>query len=277
MKISKQKPVTSIKGIFGTLILLFIIFFIVKSIFFNQENKTKSTTDKKEYTFEISEFKISDNIGKLSLNTDLPLETEITVSVFRSYLEKDNKTEYSIQYFTERTTIDKWKNRREIILDNKKWKSRLKQKQKDLSKTGLGFDIDKISDSIKVSAIIPISNKPYPKFKNKDFGETEKSYYFPLNQQLELKSEFGNSSDLKINKTYTISNTTPLMPEFEPSNHLSASLKVINLKKGTKIKILTIRQKNNTNWYKVNTKMNNHNGTGWINSIALINQELRIE
>jgi len=276
MKITKQKPVTSIKGIIGTLIFGFLIFILIKSVFFNQTNEPKQSIDKKEYIFEIAEFNSSENIGKLLLNTDLPLETEITVSIYRTYWEKNNQTEYSIQYFTETSTIEKWKNQREVVLDNKKWKNSLKQKQKDLSKTNLGFDIDKISDKIKVSAIIPISNKPYPKFKNKKFGETEITYHLPLNQQLKLKSEYGNSLDLKINKVYTISNQTPLMPEFEMSD-MSDLTRVLNLKKGTKIKILSIKKKNNTNWYKVKAEMNKSIAIGWINSIALINQELKIK
>ena len=52
---------------------------------------------------------------------------------------------------------------------------------------------------------------------------------------------------------------------------------IISLTPKSQIKIYSIRKKSNTIWYEVNAK-NMENGKmnkGWINSIALIRQEIR--
>jgi hypothetical protein len=113
--------------------------------------------------------------------------------------------------------VGKLKKTQTISLDNKKWQADLATKQKDMAASGLGFDVDKISDSIKIYAVVPFSNDPFPNFKEKEMGQDEIALYLPMNGKVETKSKYGNYQSLEKGKTYSVSKTTPLMPELNPS------------------------------------------------------------
>ena len=111
-------------------------------------------------------FKLITNVESstlnLSVDSDLPDNTVVMISIFRTYLEKNNLDGY-VDYFSERSTIGKWKSNHNISIDSQKWKSALKEKQKNLSELGLGFDVASISDTITVSIVVPV-NQPNPRF-----------------------------------------------------------------------------------------------------------------
>jgi hypothetical protein len=244
----------------------------------NKSQDKKTTTKSTIY----NEFKINHSLqGKtisISLKTDLPDDVKVTVSVSRSYWEKGNSSEYSVDYISEQSTIGEWKKEREILIDDEKWKSDLAKKQQELSLAGLGFDVDRISDSIEIYAVVPYTNDPYPNFKEKDLGKDEIKIHLPIVGAVAMDSKYANYQSLETGKTYSVSKKTPLMPEFEPSDAMAAIDKMKELVSGSRITILSIKEKNGTPWYEVNATDQKGNviGKGWINSTALIGQEISV-
>jgi hypothetical protein len=108
-----------------------------------------------------NKFKIVTNLTgsilELSVDTDLPDNTDVMVSVSRFYFEKGNKEEQSEDYFSEKGKIGKWRSKQKISLDADMWKSALKEKQKEMARIGLGFDVSSISDKITIQMIVPIN------------------------------------------------------------------------------------------------------------------------
>ena len=249
----------------------------------NNDSTKKETTDTQtEQSKTYEQFKVNSSLNGNSLDvsiaTDLPDNIQISLSVSRSYWEKGNSSEYSVDYISEQSTIGQWKSTRKISLDNQKWKSDLAIKQKEMAASGLGFDVDKISDTIKIYAVVPLSNDPFPNFKEKGMGQDEIALYFPMDGKVETESKYGNYQSLETGKTYSVSKTTPLMPELNPSDPIAAMNKMKELTAESRIKILSVKSKSNTPWYEVNAfdKSDKSVGKGWVNSTALIGQELRV-
>jgi len=117
--------------------------------------------------------KATDSTLNLSVNTDLPDNAVVMVSVSRSYLEKGNSDTYSVDYFSEKSTIGKWKSEHSISIASEDWKTALRAKQEKMSRLGLGFDVASISDKITVGMTVPI-NQPDPKFGNQNSKLTGK-------------------------------------------------------------------------------------------------------
>lgn len=247
----------------------------------SQDTESETTTKTPENTV-YEEFKIDYSLqGKtlnISLKTDLPDDIKVSVSVSRSYWEKGNSAEYSVDYISERSTIGNWKKPREILIEDEKWKSDLAKKQEELSGAGLGFDVERISDSIEIYAVVPLSNDPYPNFKEKDIGKDEIKIHLPISGKVVKESKYGNYQSLKKGKTYSVSKTTPLMPEINPSDPIAAMNEMKELASGSRITILSTKDKNGTPWYEVNATDTEGNkiGKGWINSTALIGQKLLV-
>lgn len=235
-----------------------------------------------EYSKTFSQFRVKSSLNGNSLNlsiaSDLPDNIKVSLSVSRSYWQKDNPSEYSLDYLSEQSTIGQWRSNRTISLDNEMWKAKLAAHQKELAPLGLGFEVDKILDSISIYAVVTLSNNPFPNFKEKGMGRHEISIYFPLDGNFENQIRYGNYESLEVGKTYSISTITPLMPELNPSDPIAAMNKIIELKPKSRIKILSVNSISNTPWYEVKAFHQNNKaiGSGWINSNALIGQELRI-
>jgi len=250
----------------------------------NERPSSKTTTSNKKITYEHFNivYSLENQTLRFSLNTDLPDNIDISVTVSRSYWEKGNTSEYSIDYLFEQSKIVEWEKEHEVLIDNTKWKTDLAKKQKEMSQAGLGFDVDRISDSIEIYAVVPLSNDPYPQFniKKTETGinviSTEVKIYLPIKGSISKESIYANYQSLKKNITYSISKNTPLMPEFEPSDPLAALDNVKDLKAGSRITVLSIKMKNNTPWYKVaaTDPKGKSISNGWINSTALIGQEI---
>jgi hypothetical protein len=229
---------------------------------------------------------------KLSVDTDLPDNTVVMVGVSRSYLEKGNPATYSVDYLSEKSTIRKWKSVHSISIASEKWKSALKAKQEKMSRLGLGFDVASISSKITVSMVVPI-NQPdlrFGKGNSKLTGkavraiglrivEDEVEIDYPLDSPPVGKSPFPslNPLELEIGRTYIVSKQTPLMPSHSPADPLAALQQMKQIPKGGLFKVLETVKKRGSPWYKVvaRDQMKSPIGEGWINSTALLGQELK--
>jgi len=249
--------------------------------------------------------KVTGSTLDLSVDTGLPDNTVVMVSVSRSYLEKGNPDTYSVDYFSEKSTIGKWKLEHRISIASEKWKTALRTKQENLSRVGLGFDVASISDNITVHMVVPI-NQPDPRFGERNSNLTGKAVTmaskggrsitgkvvgpmyvvkdeitieYPLDSPPVGKSPFPslNPLELEIGQSYVVSKQTPVMPSHSPADPIAAIQQMKQIPKGGVFKVLESVKKRNTPWYKV-IALNQKNeliGTGWINSTALLGQELK--
>ena len=241
--------------------------------------------------FEIK-YSLEDDNLNLYLMTDLPDNTDIMVSISRSYWETGNSAEYSVDYFSEKSTISKWRKEKEIDINDIIWEKALKKKQNEMSKIGLGFTVSKKSDEIEVRFVVPVrqTNPVFGKNNSKLTGtkvrqeglkivEDESKIVKPLGKTIAAKSTASlDPRSLTIGKIYRLSKKTSLMPELNPANPEISLSKVRNLVSGDRIKIIKISEKNGIPWYRVVS----YNGKGikiaegWINSTVLLGQDLTV-
>ncbi len=238
--------------------------------------------------------KVTGSTLDLSVDTDLPDNTVVMVGVSRSYLHKGNSVTYSENYFSERSTIGKWKLEHSISIASEVWKTALRARQELVSRFGPSFDVASISDKIKVSMVVPI-NQPDVKFGDRNHNLTGKSVTilteglrvvrdeieidYPLNAPPVGKSPFPNLNPLglDIGQSYVVSEQTPIMPSHSPADPLAAIQQMKYIPKRGVFKVLEVYYKEKYNpWYKVTAfdQSIEEIGTGWINSTALLGQEL---
>lgn len=259
-----------------------------------QKEKADKPTQQEKITCEKFEAvqSIEGEILKLSLDTDLPDYTNIMVSVSRSYKEKgDTESTYSIDYFQEKSNVKKWRSQQEISISDKVFRHNLQEKMNEMSQLGMPFQTSTISKQIEVSFVVPV-NQSNPIFGNRN-ENLQSALVSPSGLRTISKEEMINkplgskvanivatkvsASDLQKGGIYTISKETPLMPEFEPADPTNAITKMKKLPPGSVITVLSIRKKANSPWYQVKAKSaaGQSIGEGWINSIALIGQDIK--
>ena len=180
---------------FLVLISIVVILFSCKSKEVNNNARTAVKGNQKITGIVCNKFdivaKLNDNKLILRVDTDLINYTDIIVTVSRSYYRKKIKEAYAINYFKEKAKISKWKSEQEIVLDNFVWNNDLN----NLSFKDPKFEIEVISDSIKVYIVVPIdqSNHDFGKFNKNLSGEAvthngittirkEKTLNFPINE-----------------------------------------------------------------------------------------------
>ncbi len=239
--------------------------------------------------------KVTGSTLNLSVDTDLPDNTVVSVWVYRTYLEKGNPAWYSVDYVSEKSTIGKWRSKHRISIASEKWKSALRSKQERMSRIGLGFAVASISDKITVSMVVPI-NQPDPRFgidNTKLTGKavrTRTSGYrvvvdkieinYPLDSPPVGKSPFPSLHplELEIGIAYVVSRQTPLMPFHSPADPIAALKQMKQIPNGGVFKVLETVKKKGNPWYRVVAfdQRNKRIGTGWINSTALLGQRLKV-
>ena len=109
-------------------------------------------------------------------------------------------------------------------------------------------------------------------------NEIKKEFYFAKVDRKDNNSGFVDPFSLKPGEKWSISRETPLMPEIAPSNPMEALEKVKYIPAENYIIIVSVREKENNTWYAVEVLNQNNDliDKGWINSIALIGQEIRL-
>ncbi len=234
---------------------------------------------------------LKDGVLKFRIDTDLPDDTTVIVGVSRSYKEKGDSELYSVDYYSSKNSLLKFKNEQIVPLNNERWKRLLREKQVEMSRLGYGFDVASVSNKVELSAVVPIRQR------NPGFGEDNVNlvgkavthrgfrtvnrkvmFKFPMKEPPVGRSPVPNLNpmDLDVGAVYTLSKKTPLMPHYNPGNPALAMRQVRYIQREGQIKILKKKNVNGTMWYRVSAKTNNGTriGNGWINSIALLGQKL---
>ena len=101
----------------------------------------------------------------LAIDTDLPDEGELSVSVSRTYYKVGSDVFYHRDYFSEFEPVSRWREPRRIALDADAWKADLTAHQNQMAALGndFAFEVARIEDSIKIRAVLHM-NQDDPRF-----------------------------------------------------------------------------------------------------------------
>ncbi|HEY0151592.1 MAG TPA: hypothetical protein VGB92_06320 [Longimicrobium sp.] len=231
------------------------------------------------------------DILTVSLDSDLPDETEVMVDVSRRYWQAGDTTAYVNEYFEESGTVSGWRAPRQLVLDEDRWRAALSEKQRILAQGGDPFDIGRVEDSVIVSFVVPV-NQSDPRFGNRNqhlsgSAVNVGSLGWPLiERELQLFRKAGKAdpsapkwadpSDLRAGRRYGLSRETSLMPELDPADPMGAIARIRIIPRGGSIRILSGALHEKTRWYEVEAydASGVRAGTGWVSSIALIGQDI---
>ena len=194
----------------------------------------------------------------LAIDTDLPDEGELSVSVGRTYYEFGSDDAYSRDYFSEFELVSRWREPRRIELDADAWKADLTAHQNRMAGIGddLAFEIARIEDSINIRAVLHI-NQDDPRFGGRGnpslsgeatsrmgngdsvLVEAEESVDFPLDGPPPSSRSSRTPYDgLITGESYLLSQATPLMPEREPADPLEGRMEILLGNAGCAIPLL---------------------------------------
>jgi hypothetical protein len=96
------------------------------------------------------------------LDTDLGDDTEVFVSIARSYRVGGNSEDYIIEYFNEAGTVGGWRSGRTIDLAATDFWAEVLKLQRALARQGEPFVVASVSDSLKVDfTVYPGQKAPF--------------------------------------------------------------------------------------------------------------------
>ena len=100
----------------------------------------------------------------LAVDTDLPDEGELMVSVNRSYYQVGSGEEYSRAYLSVAGQVSRWREPNRIPLDADKWRANLAMHQQKIARyPNMAFEIASISDNVEIRAVLHL-NQDDPRF-----------------------------------------------------------------------------------------------------------------
>lgn len=232
----------------------------------------------------------------LAIETDLPEDAEVMVSVDPVYYTLGDTEAYSQEYYGERGTVRHWKQPRRIALDAERWKDDLREHQDMLASIArdAAIEIERISDSVEIRAVLH-ANQQGPRFGGRgnpllsgkavtnrsatfNIIEREEVFHLPLGgSPTPRKSRRAAWDGLELGQRYKLTRETPLMASRarEEGSGLDFLRSMRYLPAGTMILVTGVDRSESTPWYEV-TLDGDRSVTGWINSIALMNQDITV-
>lgn len=112
----------------------------------------------------------------LAVDTDLPDEGELSVSVSRSYYEVGNESEYARDYLSVFEPVSRWRQPRRIPLDAEAWRADLAAHQSRMAEIAaaereagvpaedtVAFEVASIADVVEIRVVLHL-NQDDPRF-----------------------------------------------------------------------------------------------------------------
>ncbi len=233
-------------------------------------------------TFDVR-YDVRDNRLTIALDTDLGDPAKLMVGVSRSYWKQGSEEEYSVDYFSEQSTVGAWREPRTIRLDHDAWKREIEQRQRVLAAFGEPFTVSRIADEIEISFVVPVNQDPpfqswnanltghvVTQSGNLRIVRREVVVPYPIDATNVGQTRFADPLGLASETTYRASGEIPLVPEIDPPDPIAAIASIRRLSPGEEFTVLETTERRNTPWYRVRTRL----GEGWINSTALLGQEI---
>lgn len=229
----------------------------------------------------------------VSLDTDLPDSTQLMVSISRSYWAGTPSQEYPLDYLEARATVGEWRKPRVVNVDHAPWRRKLDDRVGVLAAAGAPHKVARIDSNLTISFTVPI-NQADPRFGrgNRNLAGKRVSttglrvvrarvkVQHPFNAAEQPRpAEFDRPRYLRSGINYRLSRETPLVSERHPADPLRAVALIRSLPAGAIITILSMDRSDVSNpWYHVKAASASGAdfGSGWVNSDALIGQEIRL-
>ena len=63
-------------------------------------------------------------------------------------------------HFFEKSTVGEWRSEHSISIESEDWETALKEKQEQMTRAGIGFEVASISDVVRVRMVVPINIQP---------------------------------------------------------------------------------------------------------------------
>ena len=235
-------------------------------------------TDKFDVRYDLRDRELT-----VALDTDLGDAAGLMVSVSRSYWEQGSNEAYPVNYFSARSTVGEWRHPRRITLDHDAWEREIGQRQRALAAAGEPFTVSRIANSIAISLVVPVNQgPPFERFNANLRGDVVTqsgnlrvvrqvvTVPYPVDATGVGQTRFADPLNLARGVTYRGSREIPLVPEIDPPDPLAAIASIRQLSAGEEFTVLGVTVHRNTPWYRAQT----HLGDGWINSTALLGQEV---
>lgn len=226
----------------------------------------------------------------VSIRSDLPDNTTVMVSIDRYYWEVGSSSTYPIPYHSTRSDVGTWEDQtHQIEVDDQFWRDSLKAHQRQMAGVGMPFKVREIGDSIHVDFTVPaVQDDPrFGKGNSNLVGEAvdtagarvvnrEVGLYKPIGDP-PAPSPWVSRTELQPGQTYVLTDGAPLMPALEPEDPIAASAAARQIPPDGEITVEEVRTKDGTPWYRVEAvgASGQRLGEGWINSTALIGQDIR--
>lgn len=94
---------------------------------------------------------------KVSIKTDLPDNTNLMVSIGRSFRNAVDNEEHSIDYLEEKSTVAQWRAGRVVELDQTKWQAKLDDKRATLKIFGEKLSVTGLDTAVAIGFVVPIN------------------------------------------------------------------------------------------------------------------------
>ena len=94
---------------------------------------------------------------RLAIDTNLPDEGELSVSVSRTYYKVGRDEAYARDYFSKFEPVYRWRKPRWVALGADAWKADLKAHQDQMAGIGkyAAFEVARIEDNVEIRAVLP--------------------------------------------------------------------------------------------------------------------------
>ncbi len=112
--------------------------------------------------FEISAaFEVADSQQikriRVSIETDLPDTTDVFVNIDRSFLNANDRDEYSIEYVSENSKVSEWRSGRIVELDQTTWEAKLEQEYTTFHQMGEKLSVTRLDSAVTIAFVVPVA------------------------------------------------------------------------------------------------------------------------
>jgi hypothetical protein len=268
----------------------------------SKANRTQKMTSSISPRVICNKFSVNTEINgkdiEFWLDTDLPNDTIVMVSLDRLYWQKGNADTYSNSYYAKRSSVRQLLKPVNVVIDENQWRLKLEKKQKLFASIGEPFKVSKISENVDLNLTVPINQKN-PAFGKRNINlegikvrdsndlqiiREKQSFLIPLGKELSAqilaKKQYSlNAYNLETNVLYKISKKTPIFKELDPVDKIKAIAEMRNLPVDSVIRILRKVEKRSMTYYYIRADVRGDTrkkAEGWINGGALLGQDLRV-
>jgi hypothetical protein len=162
-----------------------------------------------------------------------------------------------------------------------------------MAQAGIVDEVDGISDEVVINMTVPVNQSNAAMFGENNsklrgtavstsgrlrLVKSEVRLAYPMSGKAHSEPRWGRWNGLTAGSSYRLSKETPLMPELNPSDPIAAIAAVRRIGAGGSISVRQVATKDGGTWYQVEAWEPNGTGlgSGWVNSAALMGQQLRI-